>query len=736
MSANNFITELRRRRVFRTAGLYIVGAWVVLQVADLAFESWAVPDNAMRFLWIAVIVLFPVSLAFGWRYDITATGIVRTPADGDDTNPGLNRTDYGILAALAAVVAISGYFVFVEVSEMPVAQPSRTSTYDDVLRSIDPLSIAVLPFATRSNQDETAFFADGIHDDLLTTLANVASLKVISRTSVLEYRDTTKKIPQIAAELGAANILEGGIQAHGDNVRINVQLIDARTDEHLWAETYDRRLSVENLFAIQSEIVETIAVQLAATLTPEQRRRINAQPTASMEAYKAYMRGKNSRATASFQALGEAEQQFRRAIELDPDYVLARIGLADVIRQMALSGAITVEEAAGKGRAHIDYALELDPDSGYAQAVMAMYEDQVGEPGAEDRFKRALVLNPNSVDVLQLFAIYLRKNGRHQQAIDVVLQALELDPLSVLLFHDLGRSYVALGQFAKGREAFLRISQINPDNPYAAHGAAMATVMGGQIVEAGYWSDAAAAMDSQDYENPSSSVFIYASIGNLEMAARKVDEALELGPDQPYPLAAQVFYYRMSDQQDKALAVARGALAAQLDDRWGSDGTFLRTVRDEALRIGDYREALAWYRQRVPELFDDPAQFDERNIEKAADLAHLLQAAGQQEEARRILEDVVVRYDEMYSIGAANWPLGSAKAQALALLGEPDEAVAELSRIIKDGWRLRWRFNTELNPSFDTIRDDPRFRSLIAEIESDIEQQKKAFAESGLSSHR
>jgi len=264
----------------------------------------------------------------------------------------------------------------------------------------------------------------------------------------------------------------------------------------------------------------------------------------------------------------------------------------------------------------------------------------------------------------------------------------------------------------------------------------MATVMGGQIVEAGYWSDAAAAMDSQDYENPSSSVFIYASVGNLEMAARKVDEALELGPDQPYPLAAQVFYYRMSDQQDKALAVARGALAGQLDDRWGSDSTFLRTVRDEALRIGDYGEALAWYRQRVPELFDDPAQIDATNIEKAADLAHLLQAAGQQEEARRILEDVVLRYDEMYSIGAANWPLGSAKAQALALLGKPDEAVAELSRIIKDGWRMSWRFDTELNPSFDTIRDDPRFRSLIAEIESDIEQQKKAFAESGLSSHR
>jgi TolB-like protein/Tfp pilus assembly protein PilF len=733
MAAGNFITELRRRRVFRTAGLYIVAAWVVLQVADLAFESWAVPDEALRYVWMAAIVMFPVSLAFGWRYDITAAGIVRTPANGEDTDLGLKRTDYGILAALAAVIVISGYFVAVEVSEAPVSETAALSNFDDALASIDPLSIAVLPFATRSSLDETAFFADGIHDDLLTTLANVGALKVISRTSVLEYRDTTKKIPQIAVELGAANILEGGIQTAGDNVRINVQLIDAKTDEHLWAETYDRRLSVENLFEIQSEIVETIALQLAAALTPEQRRRINAQPTDNMDAYRAYVRGKHSIATGSFKALLEAEQYFREAIELDPGYVLPRIGLADAIKQRALVGAISIEEALSMGREQIDRALELDPENGYGQAVLGMYEYQAGEPGAEDRFKRSLVLNPNNVDAMELYATFLRNNGRHQESIDVVRRALELDPLSVLLYHDLGRSHIALGEFDAGRQAFFRISQINPENPFAIHGAAMATIMGGQIVEAGYWSDAAAAMDPQDYENPSTSVYVYGSAGNLEMAARKVDEALELGPDQPYPLAAQVFYYRMSGQQDRALAIARRALAAQLDDRWGSDTTFLRAVRDEALKTGDYGEALVWYRQRIPEVFAGPPQIVGSNIQKAADLAHLLQAAGRQEEAQQILESVVVGYDEMYTLGSANWPLGAAKAQALVLLGKTDDALAELSRIIKDGWRMRWRLSTELNPSFDSVRQDPRYRALIAEIERDIEQQTKAFADSPLS---
>jgi tetratricopeptide (TPR) repeat protein len=188
----------------------------------------------------------------------------------------------------------------------------------------------------------------------------------------------------------------------------------------------------------------------------------------------------------------------------------------------------------------------------------------------------------------------------------------------------------------------------------------------------------------------------------------------------------------MSGQPDRALAVTRKALAAQLDDRWGSDSLFLRTVRDEALRTGDYSEALAWYEQRVPALFGELITLNGANIEKAADLGHLLLAAGEQERATYILQRVIDRYDELYTVGAANYPLGSAKAQALALLDRPDEALTELQRIVDDGWRIRWRFNTEMNPSFETLWDKPRYGAIIAEIERDIEQQKEAFANSSL----
>ncbi|MEJ2299578.1 MAG: hypothetical protein P8X94_14000, partial [Woeseiaceae bacterium] len=186
-------------------------------------------------------------------YDITPNGIVRTPPASGGEDLGLKPADFVVLIGLLAVLVTSGWLLAGRISDEPPAQ----ALIDIPQRDVDPLSVAVLPFATRSNVDDTAYFADGIHDDLLTTLSKVSALKVISRTSVLEYRETNKNIREIGRELGAAHVLEGGVQQAGNKVRINVQLIEAATDEHLWAHTFDRELSIENVFAIQSEIVET-----------------------------------------------------------------------------------------------------------------------------------------------------------------------------------------------------------------------------------------------------------------------------------------------------------------------------------------------------------------------------------------------------------------------------------------------------------------------------------------------
>lgn len=723
MRVSNFFSELRRRRVYQTIGLYIVGAWVVLQVTDLAFESWDLPATALRFVWIAALSLFPLAVLFGWRYDITASGIVRTQPRSGDEDVALKTADYVVLALFVIALAAGGWLLAGRISQETPEPVAENLPQPEV----NAYSIAVLPFVTRSSVDDTSYFADGIHDDLLTTLSKVTLLKVISRTSVLEYRDSNKNIRQIGRELGVANILEGGVQQAGDNVRINVQLIDAATDEHLWAQTFDKELSMENIFAIQSEIVESIAVQLEAALSPRERDRISRDRTDSLEAFREFTRGKQEMARASFDALNLAAEHFENAIQLDPEYVLAHAALANTHATLASVGAKQKDEMIADGRASIDRAIELDPDNGYVQAVLARYAAAVNDPRTDELFLHALELSPNDVDVLSIYAGYLRQERRSEEALPILERALDLDPLSVVLYHDLGRVNLWMGRFEPALEAFRRISQINPGNPYAAHGAGMATILSGKLVEAGYWSAEAAAVDPADFENPATSVFIYVSADDMQQAQEYLLAALELGPAEPYPLAAEAFYLAHTGERDKAVDIARATMLEGLEDRWGSELIFLRLIADDALRSGRYEEALTWFRKQTPELFLEPPEVASHNIEKAVDLAHVMLQSGNETGGRRLLEEVVRIYDAEYALGAANYPLGISKVEALALLGKSDEALQDLRGLVDDGWRMRWRFDLLITQHLKSIRDRPEFEAIVETIEADLEQQAREF---------
>ena len=630
----SFLRELRRRHVFRVAGLYIVTAWVVLQVADLGFESWGVPASALRFVWITALLLFPVALVFGWRYDITAHGIVRTPPATGRADLSLKMPDFVILSALVVVAAVSGWWTVEQ-----VAGSKDASRVNITARAIDPASIAVLPFATRSRVADTAFFADGVHDDLLTSLSKVMSMKVISRTSVLRYRDTEKSIPEIGRELGVAFVLEGGVQQAGDNVRINVQLIDSRTDGHVWAQTYDRALTAQNVFAIQSEIVETIAAQLKTQVTADERRRIRRDRTDNLEAFREYTYGKQQVDIGSFAALRKAGDHFQRALEIDPEYVLAHVALANTFASLAATGAMTSAEALAQGQAHVERAVELDPDNPLVQAVRGRYLSFTDDPKADAVMKAATVAAPNDVDVLSIYATYLRNQRRGEEALKLLRQALDLDPLSAPLYHDLGRVHLWLGQFEPALEAFERIAQLSPGNPYAAHGAATATILSGDLVEAAYWSEQALSMDA-----------------------------------------------------------------------------------------GEYDEALALFERYEPGLFESPPQITTGNLRKAVDLASLLQQGGPDQQATALLHAAIAFYEQQYTLGSANYPLGIAVVDALALLGREEEAVTRLRELAEDGWRILWHFNTNLNPSHDSLRELPAYQNILTFIEDDLRRQVDTFS--------
>jgi TolB-like protein/Tfp pilus assembly protein PilF len=731
-----FFNELKRRHVLRVGAAYIVTAWLLIQVAETIFPLFGFGDTPARLVVIVLAIGFVPVIIFAWVFQLTPDGL-KKDEEVDHSQSITPHTGKKLDRMIIVVLALAlGYFSFDKfvlspAREMRIAEQARQAGVEQILEESrlqvqSEKSIAVLPFTTRSNQEETVFFADGIHDDLLTRLASIGSLKVISRTSVMQYRNTAKNLREIGLELGATSILEGGIQQAGGNVRINMQLINAETDEHLWAKTYDRTLTLENVFAIQSEIAEAIARQLAATLSSAEQSRVRQQPTLNFDAHNAFIKGRQLISDQSFNSWRAAQSKFESAIEIDPNYIDARVGLAYTYAGLAHTGATTVDVMLDDGQPHIDLAISADPGNSWAQAVYGLYRYARDRDDAENTFLHAIELNPNNVDALDIYADYLRDEWRHQEALPIIRRALELDPLSVSLYHDLGRSEIALGRFEEAQSAFDRISQINPGNPYAAHGSASATILSGELYKAAYWSDLGHIIDPADYEHPASSALIYTSLGNFELAKQRINEAFELAENQPHPLAAQAHYMLVTGEPDRALAIARAYLANQLEDRWGSEKKMLRLVQAAAIDSGDYEEALGWFRKLIPECLGPQVTIDETNVQKAVDLAHVMLLNGQKDEAESLLNEIVRRFDELYSRGAANYPLGIAKVDALALLGQKASAIAALQELVNDGFRLLWRWETVLNPNHISLKNDPAYIEIVDWLEADIAKQLEA----------
>ena len=317
VNAKNIFTELKRRNVYRAAVAYGVVAWFLTQLTTQVFPFFEVPSYAVRFVVIALAVGFPIAMLLSWVYEFTAEGVVRTedldPVQAKSAQRATGRIlDFVIIGVLLMVIAM------LIVGRLPF--------YRQTGELIPQKSIAVLPFENLSGDPDNAYFADGIQEEILTRLAGIADLKVISRSSTQQYQSKPRNLREIAKQLGVANILEGGLQKAGDQVRVNVQLINAQSDSHLWADTYDRKLT--DIFGVESEIAKGITEALQAKLTGGEERVLAVRPTNNAEAYDAYLRGlvfeARSRAFLGFlPLLWKATWFFERAVQLDPNFALA-----------------------------------------------------------------------------------------------------------------------------------------------------------------------------------------------------------------------------------------------------------------------------------------------------------------------------------------------------------------------------------------------------------------------------
>src|SRR5436305_2616509 len=374
-----FFEEVKRRKVYRVAVAYVIAAGGIIQLASAAFPAWELPNWSLRLVIVLLLIGFPTTLILAWAFDVTAQGIKATPAVAA---PGshLRRNIIMLVATGIIIPAAAGFFL------LPRA----------AARKIDK-SIAVLPFENLSDDKENAYFADGIQDDVLTNLSKIGDLKVISRTSVMPYRGKTQNLREIGKTLGVSNILEGSVRRSGNRVRINVQLIDATTDEHLWASDYDRDLT--DVFAIQTDLAQKISEALQAKLSPVEKSRMERKPTENGEAYLAFVQAHNlQNAVEDIGKLKQSEQLYARAIELDPKFALA-LAWYSQLESWIVHTFDPTRERREKARALADQALQLQPDLPEAHLALG-FSQYYGDNNFEAALKefeiaqRGLPTNP------------------------------------------------------------------------------------------------------------------------------------------------------------------------------------------------------------------------------------------------------------------------------------------------------------------------------------------------------
>src|SRR5438876_2021501 len=440
-----FFDEVKRRKVYRVAAAYIIAAGGIIQLASATFPAWELPNWALRLVILLLLVGFPIALILAWAFDITAQGIQATP---DTTAPRTRRRRNIIMLITTGVVisAATGFFLLPRVAAHKVDK-----------------SIAVLPFENLSDEKENAYFADGIQDDVLTNLSKISDLRVISRTSVMQYRGRPTNLREIGKALGVSNILEGSVRRSGNKVRVNVQLIDANTDEHLWANDYDRDLT--DIFAIQSDLAGEIAKALQAKLSPSEKSQMSRKPTENGEAYLAFFQAHDlSCAFEDSVKLKQSEQLYQRAIDLDPNFALA-IARYSQLESWMLRTHEGTSEHRERARSLAERALQLQPDLPEAHLALGFsyYYGDNNYDAALREFEIAQRGLPNESEVYLAIGAIQRRQGKWAESTANLEKSASLNPKDTWPLQNLVMNYQMLRNFDAANKTIDRGLNMNPN---------------------------------------------------------------------------------------------------------------------------------------------------------------------------------------------------------------------------------------------------------------------------------
>ena len=468
MNFKKLISELKRRNVFKVAVAYAIAGWLIIQIATSVFPAFKFPDWTTQFVIILVLIGFPISVIVAWAFELTPEGVKRTdevPEEKSVTKRTGRKLNVVLGVLLVMAVGIIFYQQFFKTRPAVSEATSKGNVRADST-SVPSKSIAVLPFENMSADSNNVYFANGMQDMILTKLADIGDLKVISRTSTERYKSHPGDLKTIAAQLGVATILEGSVQKAGNQVLINVQLINAQSDNHIWAESYTRTL--DNIFGVEGEVAEKIASALNAKLSPAESKAVTRVPTRNPAAYDAYLRGlsleTNTTFLGSFQT---ADSTYRRAVQLDPNFALAWAHLSS-INSLAYFNFIAYTPAhLAKAKQALDRATALAPDAIATQIATGnyYYHGLRHYEEALTAYRKVLQKSPNNAAALVGIGYVERRLGHWHRAIDYMERSLALDPRNVQILEDLGDSYCNLLDFGKAKEMFRRVLTLNPDSP-------------------------------------------------------------------------------------------------------------------------------------------------------------------------------------------------------------------------------------------------------------------------------
>src|SRR6266576_2635681 len=663
---SSFFSELKRRKVYRVAAAYIVAAGFLIQMASATFPAWELPNWSLRLVIALLLIGFPSALILAWDYDITAQGIQITPTKGAH-----RRRNLILLIGTGVIVSASaGFFL------LPRA----------VRQKVDK-SVAVLPFQNLSSDPENAYFADGIQEEVLTRLAKIADLKVISRASTQQYQSEPGNLSEIAKQLGVANILEGSVQKAADQVRVNVHLVNAQTGSQLWAETYDRKLS--DIFGVESEIAKGIAASLQAKLTGREEQALAAKPTNNPEAYDAYLRGLafEARSNYSSDALFKAIDFYDLAVRLDPNFALAWARLSGVHALLYFNRGDTTAARRDAAREALENARRLQPDSPETLLFLGYYQYWVlRDYGlAKATFGRVSKMLPGNSQVLYALGAIARREGHWDESVAYWERGLALDPRNTALLTEVAFTYAALRQFSAALKLYDRALDILPNEFYLM----------------------------------ASKASIYQAEGNLQEAAKSLVE-VNAQTNSDAAVRIKLTQLRLERNPTEAIRLVQ-AREARLDFASGIDKGMKQMGLALVERVaGDTAQAKAAAEQARNTL--EPLRKDQPdNAFVAAALAvayAMLDEKGSAlNEAQRAITLVPSSKDRLS---------GPAFEENLALvemiIGENRRAISTLTQLLQTpygGWLYSPTPITpallKLDPIWDPLRADPAFQKLCQE---------------------